>query len=219
MAKKNNKNVESFIEMIERNLTTNPAFKSLLELIGIILFFAVMIIVVRVGGEKEKDVFKKTKDTDTKVVTTTKAKKNLSLYEMLLDFETNNQKITGTINTSTGVYKVDASKVKGEVTGYLLSDLGNIGFKLKDGKVYEVTVDGEIENNELLSSKGISTNYLIPANIGSILSENKSFKEYKDKDLIFTYNLEGKTLVLTTQNKINSLYITEGESNYNLTFE
>lgn len=215
MAKKNNKKYESGLEVFQRNFIENPGFKALVQLIGIIIFFAVIVLVSKFGGEEQKETL--TNNDNTEITTTVPESPKKTYYDYLLDLENNKKKITAVISINDMSYNLSMESEKGILSGYLETKTKTSKFKIEEDKIYEVKLEEEIENDKLF--EGINLDYIVIEKLTEMLSNNKATKQLIDDTIVYDYELEGKTIKVTTKDQIDLVEITEGNNIYKLTFE
>lgn len=215
MAKKNNKKYESGLEVFQRNFIENPGFKALVQLIGIIIFFAVIVLVSKFGEEEQKETL--TNNDNIEITTTVPESPKKTYYDYLLDLENNKKKITAAISINDMSYNLSMESEKEILSGYLETKTKTSKFKIEEDKIYEVKLEEEIENDKLF--EGINLDYIIIEKLTEMLSNNKATKQLIDDTIVYDYELEGKTIKVTTKDQIDLVEITEGNNIYKLTFE
>lgn len=219
--KKNNKpeeQMENYFDVFMRNYRNVPGFRSLVQLLAYFLFIGIFVIVVFfANGETDTE----NKDNST-TTTTTSAVKNKTYKEILESVAKTdkNYKMEITINSEN--YLIEASNINNEVLGYFETNENTKRFKISNSKIYELKLDNSIENENLFGE--IEIDFIVPANLINILTNNLSTKRIGDNATIYTYEIEYKGIdykinAYIVEEILTKIDITNNEYNYIINYE
>lgn len=215
--KKNNKkekdpNKASFIEVFEYLYKTYPGMKSLIILLLYGLLFTMLILVVATNTSDNSND-ESTNNTTTTTVT------SITYKEMLDNLVNINSSIKYNIVIDEVTYYIDVIYENNILSGTYEDSLGSIyKFKISDDNIYEISMNNETLNNELL--KNINIDYIIPSHLINILETNKSIKTKEDDNIIYTYDIDNISyIVYTKDNGIYKVEVKDLSSVYTLEFE
>lgn len=177
-----------------------PAFKALIKLALYFIFFAVIISVVACNQDTIKQMDEKDKVEE-------KEKTSLTYKEMLDALLASDLKITYNIIVNDTEYRIDANYQEKSLSGMFRTVNEIHEFKIKDDIVYEITLNEEKENMELLNN--INLTYLLPDALITYLESNKATKMLSEGNTIYNYDIDAtKYAVITTDDWINKIEIT-----------
>jgi hypothetical protein len=202
---------ETWIDVIKRNCDTVPGFKELFQLIIISSLFIILVVTMAITLRVNKN--KQNKD-----VTTTTTTVEVTTYQDMLNNLLSNSNYKCEIKINDDEYIVTGSYGNNILVGLFENNVGAYKFKLKDGNVYELG-DTNTINNELLNN--INKDIINNSALVNILKNNSSIKldnGYKYHNVSInniTYDIE----VITNDNRINNINITNDNSSYKLTYD
>ena len=187
-----------------------PSFKALVKLGLYFIFFAIIISVVACN----KDVVTQTKENEK---TEEQQETTISYKEMLDALITNNVQILYDITMGEEVYRIDATRKDNILSGIYRTKTALYEFKIQDDIVYEIGLDEEKENGELLAH--INLTYILPEQLVSLLESNKATKMLSDDLTIYNYEIDTvKYHVVTKDNWSDKIEITTELFNYTIKY-
>lgn len=214
MAKKTKKDdeMENYFDVFLRNYRNVPAFKSLVQL-GFYVLFIFIFIGVLAGATTDV-----TDEEENKTTTTTQVVKEKITYKEILENvykEKRDFKIK--INLNNVSYLIEANNSGGIITGYFETPETTKRFKMSNGKILELKLDEEIENNALFND--IDLDFVIPANLINILINNRATKMLQDDYIVYKYKIDKNNLkyevnTYVKDEKVEKIELKENENSY-----
>lgn len=214
MAKKTKKDdeMENYFDVFLRNYRNVPAFKSLVQL-GFYVLFIFIFIGVLAGATTDV-----TDEEENKTTTTTQVVKEKITYKEILENvykEKRDFKIK--INLNNVSYLIEANNSNGIITGYFETPETTKRFKMSNGKILELKLDEEIENNTLFND--IDLDFVIPANLINILINNRATKMLQDDYIVYKYKIDKNNLkyevnTYVKDEKVEKIELKENENSY-----
>lgn len=210
MKKKNSNEpeMENLFDVIKRNYNNVPGFKNLIKLLGFVIFCIIFFTVL--GLSSNTDSTKKTEPVNN----------NTSIsYKTILDnFVSHKVSFNADIMLADKNYKLQATVLNNVIDGYLDSADGITHFKVQDGIIYEVKMNSEKENEEIL--KGLNTNYLIPSYLINMINDVTALKTVDNDTITYSYQLDNVVLdIIVNENLITNIKVTNDFITYNIDYE
>ena len=165
--KNDEERLETPYEVFKRNYDTVPGFKELVKLsIYVILFLTLAItMIVTVSSNKGK------RHNSTKTTTT---ESSVVRYQDILDKLLDNTEYSCKIKVNDNNYLIDASFGNNILVGTIDSKDGTSRFSIRNNEVYELKLDSETINEELLNN--INKNIIVNSSLIDILKNNSGVK-------------------------------------------
>ena len=211
MARKKNENgeeLENAFEVFMRNYKNVPGFRALIKLLLWFLLFIIIIVVVNVSN---------TKETKNDTTTTTTVQSKITYKEILDSYLRDGTTISIEIEANDIKYIINGTLNNNVLTGTYETSDTTTRFKIDESKVYEIKMNEEKENDELLNS--FNPDYINPINLINILENEKSIKDIDDYITKYTYN-HGSDMIIVNiiSDKLNNIEITSNNIKYNIIY-
>lgn len=203
---------ESFIEVFKRNYNNVPGFKELVKLGLYILVFVIFVGIMSgtINNRKQHDQ----KDETTTVA----ALKYQDMLNDLLD----NKEANITININDAKYIINDEFGNNILTGTIDSIEGTSKFKIKDDLVYEIILEEEVLNDQLLSN--VDTSIIRNNILVDIIKNNSAHKFENDDNITYKYsnvvinNITYNIDVIVVNNKIQNINLTSDNISYTINY-
>ena len=198
-------------QVFMRNYKTVPGFKELVKLIAYILFFIIFVATMSIVFANNKDKINRSNTTTT----TSQVLKYQDVLGKLLD----HSDYTCRIKINNNNYIINGSYGNNILTGTIETAEGIHKFKIAENNIYEVVLDNETLNNELL--KDINKNILMNDVIVNILKNNSGTKidnTYKYSNININdinYNID----VVVNDNKVTNIKVSCDNISYDIVYE
>lgn len=207
------KNNNDFFDGFKYNYEHLEGFDSLVK---IVLFFAISIVILVVARISINTESKEEKTTTTSIVQ--KQEKILSVIESIIKKE-------ATIKVTSDTTKIQISSLREngeEITGFYQDINTSKKFKIKENKVYELILDDEIENEELLSL--VNMDFVIPSVLFSVIQESTFENEKNEIETIYTYtylkdDITYNIEVTVAAKNVQSIVISSDTTKYEITYK
>lgn len=214
MTKKTKKDdeMENYFDVFLRNYRNVPAFKSLVQLGFYVLFIFIFIGVLANATTDVTDEGDENKTTTTQVV-----EEKITYKEILENVYKEKRDFKIKINLNNVSYLIEANNSNGVITGYFETPKTTKRFKMINGKIFELKLDEEIENNALFND--IDLDFVIPANLINILINNRATKMLQDDYIVYKYKIDKNNLkyevnTYVKDEKIEKIELKENENSY-----
>ena len=210
---------ENFFDVFIRNWKNVPGFRSVIKLSLYLIFIFIFIIVVNVAGNNtgtKKNV------PNNIVSSTTKPTETITYKDVLENVVKNKKDVYMEVVIDGKKARVDAVTNEEYLTGYYETDKLTKKFKIENSILYEVSLDHEIENAEVLN--GINIDFLVPANMIDILKNNIPTKMINNEEVLYNYEItiDGIAYKVTTTVKesvLTNIEITSEKEKYTIVYE
>ena len=214
--KKNNDNNNNndFWSSFKYSYDHIEGFDSFVKIILFIVLTIVFILVAKISLNNQSN----TSSTTTTTSIIQKQNKILNIIEGIIKQE-------ATLKMTSGDTKVQISSIKeenGEITGFYQDINTSKKFKINDGKVYELVLDEEIENEELFSS--VNLDFIIPSMLYGVIEESTYKDETTGMNLTYTYEyikdeIKYDITVTIASKKVQSINIKNDTTSYEITYK
>lgn len=210
---------ENFFDVFIRNWKSVPGFRSVIKLSFYLIFIFIFIIVVNVAGAKTGT--KKTNANNT-ISSTTKAMETITYKDVLDNVVKNKKDVYMEIVIDGKKARVDAVTNDENITGYYETDKLTKKFKIENNILYEVSLDHEIENAEVLN--GINIDFIVPSNMIAILKNNIPTKMINNEEVLYNYEISINDIaykVTTTvkESVLTNIEIISEKEKYTIVYE
>lgn len=176
---------ETYFDVFIRNWKNVPGFRSLIKLSLYLIFIFIFVIVVNVAGSKTEN--KKTASDNTISTSTTKPVETITYREVLENVVKSKKDVYMEVIIDGKKAIVDAVTNEENITGYYETDKLTKKFKIENNVLYEVSLDHEMENAEVLN--GLNIDFLVPANMIDILKNNIPTKMINNGEVLYNYEI------------------------------
>lgn len=210
---------ENFLDVFIRNWRNVPGFRSVIKLSLYFIFIFIFIIVVNVAGNKTGT--KKT-NYNNSFSSTTKAIETVTYKDILENVVKNKKDVYMEIVIDNTKAVIDAVTNDENITGYYVTDKLTKKFKIENNVLYEVTLDHEIENDKILN--GLNIDFIVPANMISILKNNIPTKMINNEEVLYNYdisinNIAYKVTTTVKESVLTNVEITNEKEKYTIVYE
>ncbi len=212
----NGEELENFFDVFMRNYRNVKGFRSFVKLC---LYFLIIFLFILFINLADKELSSK-REANTYRTTTIQKKKKV-YKEILEEIIIQKKDVFASLKIGDNVYHVDFV-MKDEISGFIETANETKRFKIRDGKVFEIKLNQEIENEQLF--EGIKLDFLLPEIFIRRLESQISTKMIYDQYTIYTYKIEqeGKEYKVdcTVENDIlTKVKIVGEEEEYEILYE
>ncbi len=214
----NGKELENFFDVFMRNYRNVKGFRSFVKLC---LYFLIIFLFILFVNLADKELETRNDENPNAYRTTTVAKKKKSYKEILDDVINQKEDVYATLKIKNKDYRIDLT-MKDEVSGFIETEEGTKRFKIKEGIIYEVKLNQEIENSHLFD--GIKLDFLLSNSLIKMLEAHVSTKMIYDDYTLYTYKLkaeekEYKIDCTVEEAVLTKVSITAEEEEYEILYE
>lgn len=210
---------ENFLDVFIRNWKSVPGFRSVIKLSFYLIFIFIFIIVVNVASNQTGT---KQQNPSNMVSSTTKPIETITYKDVLENVVKNKKDVymEAVIDGKKAI--VDAVTNDENITGYYETDKSTKKFKIENDILYEVSLDHEIENAEVLN--GLNIDFIVPAKMIEILKNSIPTKMINNEEVLYNYeiSIDGIAYKVTTTVKesiLTNIEITSEKEKYTIVYE
>lgn len=204
---------ENYFEVFMRNYKNVPGFKALMKIVLFFLLVGLMMLITYLGKSNQKE--------PTKTTTTIPVKQETSVvnYKDALDvLMNNNHEVSMVIKNHDTKYQINYSIEDSIIDGYIETVNGTYHFNIKDDKVYEIKLNEEKENPELLSEFNLT--YFDTTKLVNSLKNELATKQLDQDKMIYHYIIDNVNYyIILDNNKINNIQIKTDNYEYDILYK
>lgn len=204
---------ENYFEVFMRNYKNVPGFKALMKIVLFFLLVGLMMLITYLGKSNQKET--------TKTTTTIPVKQETSVvnYKDALDvLMNNNHEVSMVIKNHDTKYQINYSIEDSIIDGYIETVNGTYHFNIKDDKVYEIKLNEEKENPELLSEFNLT--YFDTTKLINSLKNELATKQLDQDKMIYHYIIDNVNYyIILDNNKINNIQIKTDNYEYDILYK
>lgn len=204
---------ENYFEVFMRNYKNVPGFKALMKIVLFFLLVGLMMLITYLGKSNQKET--------TKTTTTIPVKQETSVvnYKDALEvLMNNNHEVSMVIKNHDTKYQINYSIEDSIIDGYIETVNGTYHFNIKDDKVYEIKLNEEKENPELLSEFNLT--YFDTTKLINSLKNELATKQLDQDKMIYHYIIDNVNYyIILDNNKINNIQIKTDNYEYDILYK
>lgn len=204
---------ENYFEVFMRNYKNVPGFKALMKIVLFFLLVGLMMLITYLGKSNQKET--------TKTTTTIPVKQETSVvnYKDALEvLMNNNHEVSMVIKNHDTKYQINYSIEDSIIDGYIETVNGTYHFNIKDDKVYEIKLNEEKENPELLSEFNLT--YFDTTKLINSLKNELATKQLNQDKMIYHYIIDNVNYyIILDNNKINNIQIKTDNYEYDILYK
>ena len=208
---------ENYFEVFMRNYRNVPGFKALMK---IVLFFAlvsIMMLITYLGKSSQREL-KSTTTTTTTKVTDVNENSVVNYKDALEILMKNNHEVSMVIQNNDTKYQINYSIQDNIIDGYLETIAGTHHFKVQNDIVYEINLNEEKENPNLLNEFNI--NYFDTTKLINSLKNEIATKQLNNDKMIYHYIIDSiNYYVILDNNQINNIQIKTDKYEYDISYK
>lgn len=207
---------ENYFEVFMRNYRNVPGFKALMKIVLFFVLVSIMMLITYLGKSSQREL-KSTTTTTTKVadVNENSVVNYKDALEILMK---NNHEVSMVIQNNDTKYQINYSIQDNIIDGYLETIAGTHHFKIQNDIVYEINLNEEKENPNLLNEFNI--NYFDTTKLINSLKNEIATKQLNNDKMIYHYIIDSiNYYVILDNNQINNIQIKTDKYEYDISYK
>lgn len=208
---------ENYFEVFMRNYRNVPGFKALMKIVLFFVLVSIMMLITYLGKSSQRELKSTTTTTTTKVadVNENSVVNYKDALEILMK---NNHEVSMVIQNNDTKYQINYSIQDNIIDGYLETIAGTHHFKIQNDIVYEINLNEEKENPNLLNEFNI--NYFDTTKLINSLKNEIATKQLNNDKMIYHYIIDSiNYYVILDNNQINNIQIKTDKYEYDISYK
>lgn len=208
---------ENYFEVFMRNYRNVPGFKALMKIVLFFVLVSIMMLITYLGKSSEREL-KSTTTTTTTKVTDVNENSVVNYKDALEILMKNNHEVSMVIQNNDTKYQINYSIQDNIIDGYLETIAGTHHFKIQNDIVYEINLNEEKENPNLLNEFNI--NYFDTTKLINSLKNEIATKQLNNDKMIYHYIIDSiNYYVILDNNQINNIQIKTDKYEYDISYK
>lgn len=208
---------ENYFEVFMRNYRNVPGFKALMKIVLFFVLVSIMMLITYLGKSSQREL-KSTTTTTTTKVTDVNENSVVNYKDALEILMKNNHEVSMVIQNNDTKYQINYSIQDNIIDGYLETIAGTHHFKIQNDIVYEINLNEEKENPNLLNEFNI--NYFDTTKLINSLKNEIATKQLNNDKMIYHYIIDSiNYYVILDNNQINNIQIKTDKYEYDISYK
>lgn len=208
---------ENYFEVFMRNYRNVPGFKALMKIVLFFVLVSIMMLITYLGKSSQREL-KSTTTTTTTKVTDVNENSVVNYKDALEILMKNNHEVSMVIQNNDTKYQINYSIQDNIIDGYLETIAGTHHFKVQNDIVYEINLNEEKENPNLLNEFNI--NYFDTTKLINSLKNEIATKQLNNDKMIYHYIIDSiNYYVILDNNQINNIQIKTDKYEYDISYK
>lgn len=208
---------ENYFEVFMRNYRNVPGFKALMKIVLFFVLVSIMMLITYLGKSSQREL-KSTTTTTTTKVTDVNENSVVNYKDALEILMKNNHEVSMVIQNNDTKYQINYSIQDNIIDGYLETITGTHHFKIQNDIVYEINLNEEKENPNLLNEFNI--NYFDTTKLINSLKNEIATKQLNNDKMIYHYIIDSiNYYVILDNNQINNIQIKTDKYEYDISYK
>ena len=208
---------ENYFEVFMRNYRNVPGFKALMKIVLFFVLVSIMMLITYLGKSSQREL-KSTTTTTTTKVTDVNENSVVNYKDALEILMKNNHEVSMVIQNNDTKYQINYSIQDNIIDGYLETITGTHHFKIQNDIVYEINLNEEKENPNLLNEFNI--NYFDTTKLINSLKNEIATKQLNNDKMIYHYIRDSiNYYVILDNNQINNIQIKTDKYEYDISYK
>ena len=209
---------ENYFEVFMRNYRNVPGFKALMKIVLFFVLVSIMMLITYLGKSSERELKSTTTTTTTTKVTDVNENSVVNYKDALEILMKNNHEVSMVIQNNDTKYQINYSIQDNIIDGYLETVAGTHHFKIQNDIVYEINLNEEKENPNLLNEFNI--NYFDTTKLINSLKNEIATKQLNNDKMIYHYIIDSiNYYVILDNNQINNIQIKTDKYEYDISYK